>query len=132
MQYVTVGDQIKKYRKIKGLTQQQLGARLGISQALIGQYETGKRNPKTAQLERIARALEITVDDILEDVDIQSMVDLNGFVKLTKAINEELGVVTPFNPNTVQSFLDKKKLTEEEMKEVEKFVDFLLSKRKEE
>lgn len=41
------------------MTQAELGAKLGVSQALIGQYETGKRKPKIEQLSKLAAALEV-------------------------------------------------------------------------
>ena len=44
MATANIGDKIRRCRKQKGMTQAELGAKLGVSQALIGQYETGKRS----------------------------------------------------------------------------------------
>lgn len=66
------GDQIRKYRKKAGLTQKELGRRLGISQQQIGQWETGKTNPKIETLQKIAdvlgESLFMFLDDELFDV----------------------------------------------------------------
>jgi len=59
---MTVGEKIKYIRKEKGLTQKELGIILGdISQQQIGQWETGKANPKIETLEKIANALGVSV-----------------------------------------------------------------------
>lgn len=54
-----IGQNIKKARKEKGITQKKLGEILGVSQAAIGQFENEKSNPKIETLEKIASALEI-------------------------------------------------------------------------
>ena len=45
-----VGDNIKKYRKIKKLTQIQLAEKLGVSNGLVGLWETNKRKPQSKEL----------------------------------------------------------------------------------
>lgn len=59
---MTVGEKIKSLRKAIGLTQKELGDRLGISEVQVSQYERGTRNPKTEQLKRIAEALNVPLD----------------------------------------------------------------------
>ena len=39
---VTVGDNIRKFRKQKKMTQKELGNKLGISQSAINQFENNK------------------------------------------------------------------------------------------
>lgn len=53
-----IGEQIKKFRKQRGLTQKQLGERCNLSEAMVRQYELGIRNPKYETLQKIATALE--------------------------------------------------------------------------
>ena len=62
-----IGERIKTYRLRAGLTQRQLGEKLGVSNVNIGQYERGLRNPKLPQLKRIADALEIPFDLLMSD-----------------------------------------------------------------
>lgn len=45
---------LKELRKEKGLTQKELGAAIGISEVMIGQYERGVRTPKIEMREKIA------------------------------------------------------------------------------
>ena len=63
---MTVGQRIKAERKAKGMTQEDLGKKLGVSGAAIAQYETGRRYPKVETLERIATALNVDVSKLSE------------------------------------------------------------------
>lgn len=71
---MTVGERIREYRKQAGLTQKELGDRLGVSNVHIGQYERGLRNPKLPQLKKIADALDIPFDLLVSD-KVEALVD---------------------------------------------------------
>lgn len=60
---MTIGDNIKKARKSAGLTQKELGKKLGISQSAIGQFEKSD-NLNQNTLRKIADALEIPLADL--------------------------------------------------------------------
>ncbi len=62
---MTVGEKIKSIRKQNGISQQKLGSMLGVSQAMIAQYENGKRIPKIETLIKIAEALDCEVSNIM-------------------------------------------------------------------
>lgn len=51
-----VGDLIKRVRTESGLTQSQLAARAGTSQANIAKYEAGRMSPSVSTLERVLHA----------------------------------------------------------------------------
>jgi len=59
-----VGSNIRKFRQQKGLTQKELGDLLEISEAMVGQYERGVRNPKLETINKIAAALGVTALDL--------------------------------------------------------------------
>lgn len=63
---MTIGQNIRALRKQRGLTQAQLGELCGISGASVGSYEKGATLPKRRVAERIATALEVSVDKLLE------------------------------------------------------------------
>ena len=67
---MTVGEKIKSIRKQNRISQQELGNMLGVSQAMIAQYENGKRIPKIETLIKIAEALECEVSDIDENITV--------------------------------------------------------------
>jgi len=60
MKYVKVsGEKIRQARKSKGLTQGDLGASIGVSGSMIGQYETEVRRPSFKTAAAVARVLGI-------------------------------------------------------------------------
>ena len=59
------GDMIRKYRTEKGLTQKKLGELCGIADSNIRKYESGNQNPKIETLQKIADALDISVNRLL-------------------------------------------------------------------
>lgn len=56
-----VGSRIRKIRTERGMTQSDLGAKLGLTANRIQKYENGARKPKDDLLKEIARALEVSV-----------------------------------------------------------------------
>lgn len=60
-----VGRQIADLRKVKGLTQSQLGERLNISFQAVSKWERGETLPDVGILLDLAEVLETTVDHIL-------------------------------------------------------------------
>ena len=65
MDYKMVGAQIARLRKEKGLTQNDLGDRLGVSFQAVSKWERGETLPDTAILLDLANSLETSVDFIL-------------------------------------------------------------------
>ena len=65
--YMTIGKQIKYYRKEAGLTQKELAERLDVSPNTIQQYELGKRQPRLEMINRIAGALGIGIRRLYPD-----------------------------------------------------------------
>ena len=66
---VTIGDNIRKYRKKKNLTQKELGDIVGISNTYLSDMEIGRTNPSIKTLKRIAKGLEISYVDLLRDTE---------------------------------------------------------------
>jgi DNA-binding XRE family transcriptional regulator len=53
---------IKLWREHRGLTQQELATRAGISKPYLSQIETGKRQGTVETLSALARALDVPLD----------------------------------------------------------------------
>lgn len=64
---MTLGEKIRTSRVNAGLTQKELGDKLGIDSATIGKYERGKLNPKFETVKKIADALNIRPLDLYPD-----------------------------------------------------------------
>ena len=56
---------IKAWREYRGLTQQQLADKAGISKPYLSQIETGKRAGKTEILSVIAKVLDLSLDEVI-------------------------------------------------------------------
>ena len=56
---------IKVWRKHRGLTQQQVADRAGISKAYLSQIESGQRKGSMDILSAIAKALDLSLDDVV-------------------------------------------------------------------
>jgi transcriptional regulator with XRE-family HTH domain len=61
-----IGDNTKRARLRRGLTQEQLAELMGLDRAYISGLEQGRRNPTAVTLWRIAVALEIRPADLLK------------------------------------------------------------------
>lgn len=55
------GNLIREARKQKGLTQKELGDKLGIGESRVSKYESGKHNPTLATLQKIADILSVEI-----------------------------------------------------------------------
>lgn len=60
------GDLIKREREAAGLTQEQLGEKIGVTGVTIMRYEKNQREPRLEQLRKIAVALDVTVSDFVD------------------------------------------------------------------
>jgi len=56
---------IFKARTARGLTMDQLAERTGISQSQLSRFESGKREPRVADLMKIAEALDVPPESLL-------------------------------------------------------------------
>lgn len=66
------GITLRKYRHHAGLSQEELGERLGYETAnYVSCLELGKRKPTVELLFKIANALGINASDIIKDMEMQ-------------------------------------------------------------
>ena len=55
-----IGDNIKYFRKLRGMTQKELGDKCGMADSMIRRYENGGSLPKEENLTKIAQALGVS------------------------------------------------------------------------
>ena len=72
---MTVGEKIKTFRNIRGISQNMLGQLAGIDGTTIRKYELGSRNPKPDQLLKIANALGVSIN-VFTGFDIETASDV--------------------------------------------------------
>ena len=66
MDYYAIGQQIRKSRKARGLSQEQLAEMVNISTTHMSHIETGNTKLSLPVLVDIANALDVRTDDLLE------------------------------------------------------------------
>lgn len=57
---------LKKLREARGLTQEQLAEKAGVSRAYLARLEIGRHDPPLSTLEKLAKALKVKVGKLLE------------------------------------------------------------------
>lgn len=87
---MTLGNNIKKYRKILKLSQEDLAKKSNLSRNAIYNYENNKRQPSIDILNKIALALGITVNDLLEESESKNYVELDYLSEYIKTLGYEI------------------------------------------
>ena len=82
-----LGDNIKKYRRERGYTQEELSAKLHVVRQTLSKWENNASVPDAEVLIRISRALEVPVSVLLDLTPEEETVDLTD--ELAR-VNEEL------------------------------------------
>ena len=59
-----VGFNIRRIREERGLSQEELAALAGLHRAYVGQIERGEKNIGLKNLEKIAHALEVNIENL--------------------------------------------------------------------
>ena len=64
-------EEIRKVRKKRGLSQEQLAKNSGLSRYSIINFETGRRDPRVKDLRKIANALNVSVAELISDKETE-------------------------------------------------------------
>lgn len=75
---MTLGKTISELRKRKQYRQSDLAEKLGIHQTLVARWENDKTRPRRKTLEKLAEALEVSVQSLLA----------SGFERLPEALDD--------------------------------------------
>nr|DAG19341.1 MAG TPA: Repressor protein CI [Caudoviricetes sp.] len=113
-----IGEKIKAMRLQKGVSQAALARCLGVSTAMICQYEVGKRKPKVETLSKIAGALGVDLKVFYDDLPQKTM-ELKRY--------ENIALVNEFENACFRlvNFPDSEEITEKYEKLRKKLIDRL-------
>lgn len=93
-----IGEIIKKLRRERNITQEQLGNAIGVSKMAISYFEKGKKAPGRETLEKIADYFNITTDYLLGRSDDPELTEYeskvvteegNNIIKLIETLPKE-------------------------------------------
>ena len=62
---MTLGQRISLYRKKLNISQEELGARLGVSRQAVSKWESGASDPSTSNLLALAKLYGVSAEDLL-------------------------------------------------------------------
>ena len=66
---MTLGQRISLYRKKLDISQEELGARLGVSRQAVSKWETGTADPSTSNLLALAKLFGVSAEELLRSVE---------------------------------------------------------------
>ena len=87
---MSTAEKIKEMRKKAGLSQKELGEKLGVSQVMISAYESGIRKPKIETLQKIAAALNVSLEVLDPNIVIKTLTDIEKAIEDLIDINDTL------------------------------------------
>ena len=100
-----VGENIRKKREEKGLSQETLAQVLNVTRQTVSSWETGRTEPDLDTLHRIAQVLEVTVEELIysqrlkEPTVIQQVVErkeVKNSIEAGSVIGTALAVVISY------------------------------------
>ena len=101
----SIGNRITKYRKGKGMTQEALAEKLGVSSQAVSKWETDNSCPDISMLPHLCAVLGITTDELLtgknDEVRVlhvnerKSLEELTLRVKVDSAMGDRIRVNLP-------------------------------------
>lgn len=76
-------------RKSKNLSQEEIGAELGVSRQTVSKWELGQSYPDFQRLVLLSDYFNLTLDELVKDVDVQEVREKNlSDEKLTSIYND--------------------------------------------
>lgn len=100
MKLATIGNNIRKYRLIKKLRQEDLAEKAGLTANYIGMVERGEKIPSLETFIKILNTLGVSADMVLSDV-----LD-NGYTVKNSMLNEKLEKLAPEDRNRIYEVID--------------------------
>lgn len=108
---MSLGENIKLYRKKQKLTQVQLADKANISRSYLADVENNRYNPSVDTLKNISNALGVNINELLSDNELTSTSDM------PKKLSPEV--------ETIAAHLEGKEITPKKMKLLKSYIDTL-------
>lgn len=96
----SLGERIHRLRKLRGLTQGELAAQLGVSKPTVWAWEQGRARPIEERMAGIAQALGIPVDGLRPDRFAP------GLAELVARCREQIAAAVETAPDKVRIMID--------------------------
>ncbi|MFD2340748.1 helix-turn-helix transcriptional regulator [Clavibacter tessellarius] len=95
-------DTLRRVREHRSLSQEQLGALMGVSQATVSSFESGASEPKLATIRRYAHALNVIVEHSVRPLDASlsslfTWTTVSGFITNPRSTSNRVGTYSAAN-----------------------------------
>lgn len=90
---MSIGKNIKKYRKEKIMTQKELAEKANISRSYLADVENSRYNPSLDVLNSIANSLEVKTSDLLDEDNKDIGINFNTPEEAMKFIIEQPAIM---------------------------------------
>jgi len=139
------GENLKRIREDKHLSQQELARKLEVAQSTIAMWEASQRTPKLGELNRLARVLNITVTRLLgqpkdrklqivkneiyidgEKISDLDVTDVEGIIDYIEAIKKKKGAPPKTPPPKMNTQAKKILIIDDEQEICEMLYSFLI------
>jgi transcriptional regulator with XRE-family HTH domain len=84
---VEFGEQLRRAREAKGMTQQSLAEQLYVTRQSVSRWECGDRYPDLLTTKKISQILEVSLDDLLSGKEMTKVVERNPVIENKLANN---------------------------------------------
>ena len=88
---MTLGERIQKYRKMKGLSQEELGKLLHISRQTISKWESNQSSPDIQSCKAMADVFGISLEELLVEIRQRKMKSICGIKNIV--LKERLNIM---------------------------------------
>lgn len=82
---VEFGEQLRRAREGKGMTQQSLAEQLYVTRQSVSRWECGDRYPDLLTTKKISQILDVSLDDLLAGKDMVKLVERNPVIEKKSA-----------------------------------------------
>ena len=83
---VEFGEQLRRAREEKGMTQQSLAEQLYVTRQAVSRWECGDRYPDLLTTKKLSQILEMSLDDLLSGKEMEKVVERNPVIE-KKSVN---------------------------------------------
>ncbi len=90
-----LNDNIKKFRKLKKLTQEQVAEKLNVSRQTVSKWESGETIPDIYNCCELAKLYEITVDDLINEQKFSNINPKGKYIFGLVKIDENNKIIIP-------------------------------------
>lgn len=119
----TLADRLKELRKSNNITQAELGKIVGVGKTTVSMYETGNSAPSDEIKLKICEYFNVSLDFLLGKTDIKNYDDDKPIGNINKKTKDN-GI------STIAAHFDGEEFTEDDLKDIENFINFVISKKK--